>query len=166
MKTKSFIALLAVAVILGGAIGGALGGGIAIGKSQGRQEARQELQSQIGGYYSLPSGQGNVTTGQGNFQLPGNNTGIPSGIGATVGTVEKVEGNVVTLNTRSGTVLVNIGNSTSIQKTAEGSLADISLGENIAVSGDKNEDGSIDAKSITITSGFTLPSFGGAGPSQ
>ena len=167
MKTKSFIALLAVAVILGGAIGGALGGGIAIGKSQGRQEARQELQSQIGGYYSLPSGQGNVTTGQGNFQLPGNNTGIPSGIGATVGTVEKVEGNVVTLNTREGTtVLVNVGSGTSIQKTVEGSLEDISLGENIAVSGDKNEDGSIDAKSITITSGFTLSSFGGAGPSQ
>lgn len=160
MKTKSFVTLLAVAVILGSIIGGALAGGIAIGKSQGKSEARQELQSQTGGYSSLPSGQGN-------FQLPGNYTGIPSGIGATVGTVEKVEGNVVTLNTREGTtVLVNIGSSTSIQKTVEGSLEDISLGENIAVSGDKNEDGSIDAKSITITSGFTLPSFGGAGPSQ
>jgi hypothetical protein len=152
--------LLAVAVILGSIIGGALAGGIAIGKSQGKSEARQELQSQTGGYSSLPSGQGNV-------QLPGNYTGIPSGIGATVGTVEKVEGNVVTLKTREGTtVLVNVGSSTSIQKTVEGSLEDISLGENIAVSGDKNEDGSIEAKSITITSGFTLPSFGGAGPSQ
>ena len=59
-----------------------------------------------------------------------------------MGTVEKVEGNVVTLNTREGTVLVNIGSSTSIQKTVEDSLEDILPDENIAVSGDKNEDGS------------------------
>ena len=150
MKPKSFVTLLAVAVILGSIIGGALSGGIAIGKSQGSQTV-----------------QDSSTTGQGNVQLPGNYTGIPSGIGATVGTVEKVEGNVVTLSTREGTtVLVNIGSSTSIQKTVEGSLEDISLGDNIAVSGDKNEDGSIEARNITITSGSTLPSFGGVGPSQ
>ncbi len=159
MKTKSFVALLAVAVILGIIIGGALAGGIAIGKSQGKSEARQELQSQTGGYSSLPSGQGN-------FQLPGSSSGIPSGIGATVGTVEKVEGSLITLKTSTGTVLVNIGNSTSIQKTVEGSLQDISPGQNIAVSGNKNANGSIDARNIAITSGFTLPSFGGAGLSQ
>ena len=150
MKTKSFVALLAVAVILGGAIGGALAGGIAIGRSQGSQTVQ----------YSS-------TTGQGNFQLPGNYTGIPSGNGTTMGTVEKVEGNIVTLNTRTGTtVLVNIGNSTSIQKMSESSLGDISPGESITVSGNKNADGSIEARNITITSGFTLPSFGGTGPSQ
>lgn len=156
MKPKSFITLLAAAVILGSIIGGALAGGIAIGRDQGKQASSQELLSQLS--------QSTSTNGQGNVQLPGNFTGIPSGIGATMGTVEKVEGNVVTLNTRTGTVLVNIGTSTSIQKTVEGSLADISIDKNIAVSGDKNEDGSIDAKSISITSGFTLPPFGGAGP--
>ena len=35
MKPKSFVTLLAVAVILGSIIGGALAGGIVIGKSQG-----------------------------------------------------------------------------------------------------------------------------------
>jgi hypothetical protein len=149
MKTKSFVTLLAVAVILGSVIGGALAGGIAIGKSQGGQ-----------------TGQYSSTAGLGNFQPSGNNTGIPSGIGGTVGTVEKVEGNVVTLNTSTGTVLVDIGNSTSIQKMAEGSLADISTGEAITVSGNKTADGSIEARSITITLGFTLPSFGGGGQSQ
>jgi len=158
MKPKSFVTLLAVAVILGSIIGGALAGGIAIGKSQGKQEAREGLLSQLS--------QSTSTTGQGNVQLPGNNTGIPSGIGATMGTVEKVEGNIVTLNTRTGTVLVNIATGTSIQKTVEGSLEDISTGKNIAVSGDKNEDGSVEARSITITSGFALPPFGGAGSGQ
>lgn len=148
MKRNTFITLLAVAIILGGAIGGALAGGIAIGKGQG---------SRAGQYSSLPSGQGN-------FQLPGNNTAIPSGSRATMGTVEKVEGSVVTLKTQEGTVLVNIDSSTSIQKMVEGSLEDLSSGANIAVSGDKNEDGSIDAKSISITSGSSF--FGGTGQSQ
>jgi hypothetical protein len=116
---------------------------------------------------SSTTGLGNATTGQGNSRFPGNYTGIPLGNGTTLGTVEKVEGNIVTLNTRTGTtVLVDIGNSTSIQKISEGSLADISLGENIAVSGNTNADGSIEARSITITSGFTLPSFGGGVSSQ
>lgn len=164
MKPKSFISLLIVAVILGSAIGGALAGGVAIGKSQGKQEARQTLLGQISQSTST-TGQGN-TSRQGNFQFPGNNTGIPSGIGATIGTVEKIEGNVITLNTNTGTVLVNIGNSTSIEKMSKGSLADIALGANITVSGNKNADGSIEARSITITSGFTLPSFGRAGTGQ
>jgi hypothetical protein len=160
MKRNAFIVLLVMAVILGSAIGGALAGGVAIGKSQGRQEARQSLLSQISQSSSTS------TTGQGNVQVPGNYTGILSSGRATVGTVEKVEGSLITLNTSTGTVLVNIGNGTSIQKLAEGSLADISPGENITVSGNKNADGSIEARSITITLGFILPSFGGGGQSQ
>jgi len=158
MKPKSFVTLLVAAVILGSVIGGALAGGIAIGKSQSQG-------SQTNQYSSLPSGPGN-TTGPGNFQFPGNNTGIFSGNGTTLGTVEKIEGSLITIKTTTGTVLVNIGNSTSIQKMSEGSLADILPGENITVSGNKNADGSVEARSITIVSGFTLPSFGGAGPSQ
>jgi len=158
MKRSSFIALLVVAVILGSAIGGALAGGVAIGKSQGRTEAGQGLLSQLS--------QSSSTTGQENTQSQGNYTGITSGFGATVGTVEKVEGNVITVKTSTGTILVNIGNSTSIQKMAEGSLADISTGENIAVSGSKNAEGSIEARSITITSSSTLPFLGRDGSSQ
>ncbi len=158
MKRGSFLISLIVAVILGSAIGGALAGGVAIGKSQGRQEARQTLLSQLS--------QLSATTGQGTGQSRGNYT-IISGSG-TVGTVEKVEGSLITIKTATGTVLVNVGNSTSILKTTQGSLADISPGENITVSGNKNADGSIEARSITITSGFSLPSFrfGGNGTGQ
>jgi hypothetical protein len=147
MKTKEFITLLAVAVVLGGVIGGALAGGIAIGKNQGRQEARQGSLSQ-GGQSSSTISQGNAT------QLPGNYTGIPSGASTTVGTVEKVEGNSITLTTRTGTVLVHIGNSTSIQKTCEGTLSDISSGERITVAGQQNADGSIEARNISTTAGL------------
>ena len=80
--------------------------------------------------------------------------------------MDKVEGTVITLNTRVGTVTVNVGNNTSIQKMSKGSLGDISPGESITVSGNKNADGSIEARSITMASGLTLPSAGGPGPSQ
>jgi hypothetical protein len=103
MKTKEFITLLAVAVVLGGVIGGALAGGIAIGKGQANQTSQSS----------------SLTTGLGNFQLPGNNRGIVSGNVTTIGTVDKVEGTVITLNTRVGTVTVNVGNNTSIQKMSK-----------------------------------------------
>lgn len=159
MKPKSFVTLLVAAVILGSVIGGALAGGIAIGKGQSQGSQTNKYTS------SLLSGLGNIS-GLGNFQFPGNNTGFNPGSRVTTGTVEKVEGNVATLDTSTGTVLVNIGNSTSIEKIAEGSLGDISIGANITVSGNKNADGSIDARSITIISGFILPSFGGPGTGQ
>ncbi len=150
MKPKSFVSLLVGAIILGCIIGGALAGGIAIGKNQESSQTSQ--------YSSLPSGLGNIT-GQGDFQFPGNNTGMPSGSRGTMGTVESVEGSVVTLKAQGGTtVIVNVSDSTSIQKTVEGSLSDIATGNSITVSGNKNTDGSIDATSITITSGT---SFGG-----
>lgn len=161
MKRGGFLISLIVAVVLGSAIGGALAGGVAIGKSQGRQEAQQTLLSQLSQYASLGR--------QGNTQSQGNNTtGTISGLGATIGTVEKVQSNVITLRTTTGsTILVNVGNSTSILKTTEGSLADISSGDTITVSGSANADGSIQARRITIASGFTLPSlFGGQGQSQ
>ena len=164
MKTKSFVTLLVVAVILGSAIGGALAGGIAIGKGQGKSEARQTCQPDRP--VSSTTGLGNGTTGQGNFQLPGNYTGILQAVEQQWAQWRRSRAICNTQHTYGHTVLVNIGNSTSIQKMAEGSLADISPGENITVSGNKNADGSIQARNITITSGFTLPSFGGAGPSQ
>jgi hypothetical protein len=74
-----------------------------------------------------------------------------AGRGGTVGAVEKVEGNVVTLNTPQGAVRVMVDGSTSIQKMGAGSLGDISAGESITVSGERQADGSIQATSIFIT---------------
>jgi hypothetical protein len=115
-------------------------------------------QSGQSGQFTPPFGRGNAT------QLPGTSPTIPSGIGATMGTVEKIEGNVITLNTSGGTVLVHVGNSTSIQKMCAGTLSDISSGERISVAGQQSVDGSINAKNIFITVRFNL--FEGGGQSQ
>ena len=133
MKQNAFVIWLAVVVVLGGVLGGAFAGGIAIGKSQGREQATQELQSQrsqlVAGLGQRGSQQGTPQPGS---SLPGGLGGF-AGRGGTVGAVEKVEGNVVTLNTPQGAIRVMVDGSTSIQKIGQGSLGDISAGESITV---------------------------------
>ena len=158
MKQNAFVIWLAVVVVLGGVLGGAFAGGIAIGKSQGREQATQELQGQrsqlAAGLGQRVSQQGTPQPGQGTPQpgssLPGGLGGL-AGRGGTVGAVEKVEGNVITLNTLQGAVRVVVDDSTSIQKMGAGSLGDILAGESITVSGERQADGSIQATSIFIT---------------
>ena len=152
MKQKNFFTLLVAIVVVGGLIGGAFAGGIAIGKSQGEERVSQELQGRFE-QFSLRFGQ------EGMPQPGTQSSGGFFGRGGTMGTVEKIEGNVLTLNTMQGTtVQVLISDSTTVQKMAEGSLDDISSGDNVTVSGERNEDGSIDATNIFITP-FITPSL-------
>jgi len=142
LKRKTFIILLAAVFVLGGVIGGAFAGGMAIGKSQGREEADQEWQNRFSGEEGAQPG----TTDPG-FQFPGGLLGR----GGTVGEVEKIEGNVLTLSTLEGTIQVMISDSTTIQKVEEGVLDNILPGDSITVSGERNEGGSIEATNIFIT---------------
>ena len=167
---NAFVIWLAVVVVLGGALGGAFAGGMAIGKSQGKETANQQLQTQLG---QLAAGrqrgtqtatlqaQGGTPTSTQATSQPQQGTpqsGLPSagglgglaGRGGSVGTVEKVNGNIITLNTPQGAVLVVVDSGTSVQKVGESSLGDISAGVSITVSGERAADGSIKATSIVI----------------
>jgi len=140
--------LLVAVVVLGGVIGGAFAGGMAIGKSQGREEADQEWQNRLGQFPSRFGEEGaQPGTADPGFQFPGGFLGR----GGTVGEVEKIEDNVLTLSTLEGTIQVLTSDSTTIQKMGEGVLADILPGDRITVSGERNEDGSIEATNIFIT---------------
>jgi hypothetical protein len=87
---------------------------------------------------------------------PGDFEGFPGG-GGISGTVQEIEGDVVTIATSAGTTDVLISGETSVQKMCEGSLSDITIGDMVTVSGSQKEDGSIEAESIFITSGFIQP---------
>lgn len=157
---KSFITLLVAVAVLGGVIGGALIGGVAIGKSQGEAQASQELQSSMSQLASrfrqtaTPQVTQQQTATPQSTPLPGSlqPDGFAGllGMRGTAGTVEKIEGNVITLSTTQGSVRVLIGENTSIQKMGEGSLSDISPGQTLTVSGERKDDGSITATSISI----------------
>ena len=86
-----------------------------------------------------------------------------------VGTIEKVEGNVVTVTTQQGPLMATIGTDSTIQVFAEGTLADLQPGARVTIIGQPGEDGTVNAVSITInpegTLGFPTGGFGGSGAS-
>jgi hypothetical protein len=150
MRQRSFITLLIVIVVAGGIIGGAFVGGMALGKSQGEEEANQDMFSQFQSHFGTEGPQ----EGEGTFQ-PGDELtegfGGLVGRGATMGTVEEVENNTITLSMAGNTVHVIVSEDTIIQKMGEGSLDDILPGTSISVTGEELEDGSIEATNIFVT---------------
>ena len=187
MSTKAFISLMVAVLVLGIVVGGSFLGGLIIGKSQepdaaasvtplpqgsglnneltlGRlreriqsgqlsqedlTQLRQQFQSQFGG--GRPGGGG----------FAGN---TPSGNGGgLIGTIEKIERNILTVNTSQGTLLATIDDDTIIRKTIEVTSVELTEGTRVTVAGARGEDGTVQADSI-----FVLPedasAFGGGRP--
>lgn len=156
---KRFGILMILAVVVGGIIGGIFIGGITLGKSQGQEEITREMQDRTSQYMSSffqSDTQSSTDDQEPAFTPP---TGAFFGRGGSTGTVEKIEGNIVTVKTMSGnSVNIVTGSDTTFQKTDEGTLNDIEIGATITVSGETQEDGSIEANSIYINPGTgTLP---------
>jgi hypothetical protein len=83
----------------------------------------------------------------------GNFTGFSNGDAGrgTMGTLTNVNGNTLILTTMQNTqVTVTISDTTTIQKTIDGTAADLTTGESLVVMGSQNTDGSITARSISI----------------
>ncbi len=73
----------------------------------------------------------------------------PAGAGGTMGTIASVDGNDVTITTQDGaTILVKASDTTLVEKTTSATVADLTVGERVVVSGSTNDDGSITARSI------------------
>jgi hypothetical protein len=155
---KRFLILLVAAVLLGSAIGGAFIGGIAIGKNQGKDEASQDLQNRVS-QFSSRFGQDNSTSGN---TVPPSGFTPPSGGGivigrGTTGTIEKIENNTISVKTADGSsVNVITSSSTTVQKMDTGSTNDLKPGDTISVSGETQEDGTIQAANILISSGISV----------
>ncbi len=155
MKTKSFILLVIGIVLIGAAISGAFIGGEAVGKSNARATANQTLQSRLNQLGQNGTGAGRQAfqqrAGQADILLPGAGGGGFGG-GGTIGTVEKIENNILTLSTQNGTkISVIISNNTTIEKMATVTIADIPAGSAVTVGGQRNADGSVQARNILIT---------------
>jgi len=168
MNTKAFMLLLVGVLVLGGSIGGAFAGGIALGKSQGETQAQTTLPTQSGSQPSsqqqfdelrqqMQSGQLSPEQldqfrqemqdqlGQGADRM-----GF-AGRGGLIGTIENIEGSTLTVNTAQGPLHATIGADTIIQMFSEGALADLETGIQVTVTGQRAEDGTVEATSILIT---------------
>ena len=81
--------------------------------------------------------------------------------GGVTGTIERVEGNMVTVETAQGPQTVIIGEDTVIQKSVAGTLEDLKEGVRIAAIGQLEDDPDAGARLIILTPEGTERGFGG-----
>ena len=193
MGTKGFISLLVGVLVLGLAVGGSFLGGLAIGKGQEVEAAtsvapvpqapsaasqvagqtdgqtlgtlRERLQSgdlsqeELAGLREQFQGQFGGGTDGGGFA---GGAGF-GGRGGLVGTIEKVDGNTVTVNTPQGALLATIGDDTTIQKTIEVPIGELVEGVRVTITGARGEDGAVEARLIFLVAEGQEGSLGGGG---
>ena len=66
------------------------------------------------------------------------------------GTVAVVNGDTLTLTTSQGTVTINISSSTTIEKTVNGTNANLGQGDFVTINGTTDSNGNLDATLITV----------------
>ena len=148
MRTSTVIGiLLAVAIVVGGA---SFYGGMKYGENrimQNPQALFEKMRGATGG--QLPARR----TGQ-----PGATDRNPGSLvaGGTFGTIKAIEGNIITLSTETQDIEVITSDSTFIQKMMAVGTEDLEIGENVIVTGSKNRDGSMEARSIRTAQGMRL----------
>ncbi len=121
-------------------------GGYMVGHRAGVQQAnvaRATFMAQRFGGQQLANGLG-----------PGNLAGgvRQGGMGAN-GTVKSIEGSTLIVTTRSGEVKVKLGQDTVVQKMAQSSLQEIRPGMRIAVTGETDSSGTVNARSVQLLPG-------------
>ena len=188
MSTKAFVWLLVGFLAVGGAFGGAFAGGVVLGKSQGDEADRNgvspqppsSLGQQASTQPDAPSldqirqriQSGDITpedAAQFRQQFQGQfGGGGPGGGGrrfadraGMTGTIERIEGNIVTLNTPQGPLEATIGEDTAIQMFAEGTLSDLLTGARITVTGERGREGTVVATSVLVIPEGGDGGFGG-----
>ena len=172
--TKTFSLFLMLALVLGVSLGGAFVGGVVLGKSQGQtsteereagrlsSEAGRQSPGQFGGDRSDRPNRGfrpggSLEQGQegsrdrlrdrADLDSDGRRFGDRAGI---FGTVERVDGDNVTVTTPRGPVTVTVGPETAIQRMVEGSLQDLKEEVRIRVIGPRDEEGNVQARAIIL----------------
>jgi len=176
MNTKSFVTLVIAILVLGGSLGGAFVSGIALGKNQeddvtlnsastqlpsgtDQQASGQLTQEQLDQFrQQIQSGEFDPENRdqfrrqfQDQFGQGGPGDLGFGGAGGLTGTIEGIEGDTITINTAQGPLQATISTDTTIQIFAEGTLTDLENGDQVTVRGQRREDGTVEATSITVT---------------
>jgi hypothetical protein len=133
------IGLIAV-VVLAAVGGGAFWAGTKVGENRVTQDQARFLRQQARGQGGqFPSPLQTPQPGQGGVQ------GLGSGV---MGTIEEVQGNTLSVSTAEGTIRVQTTDTTLIEKYLSVNVGDLKVGEQVVVSGSRNDDGSLTARSI------------------
>jgi len=101
----------------------------------------------------LPEGAQVPAPGQ--FQQRGQGTAAQFG-GGIRGTIQAIEGDTLVVNTDDGVIKVKTTDTTMTEKNMPVRVGDLGVGEMVIVSGPRNDDGSITARSIMSVRAFRL----------
>jgi len=71
--------------------------------------------------------------------------------GGILGTIKAVEGDTLVVTTEEGEIRVQTTDTTLIEKSMAVDVGDLEVGEQVVVSGSQNDDGSITARSIRVS---------------
>ncbi len=191
MTGKSFMLLIAAVVALGVSIGGAFVGGIALGKSQDAEASQvaafppapsggfpqsdgtgEESESLTQILQRIQSGEATreeLSEFRQQFQGGGFGgggfRGGDFGSGLT-GTIDAIDGNVITVDTPQGPLQATVTDETTIQTFSVGTLEDLLQGLRVTVIG-RPAEGTVEASSILLlpegAEGFFGGGFSGRG---
>ncbi len=116
-----------------GEMEGALGGQLGDLTPEQMQRLRQQLQRRLGGEgVPLERGQGTQATDRAGLQ----------------GTLEKIDGDQITVNTPQGPLTVRINEETTLALFNQGSVDDLKIGERVLVTSRRSDDGTVKAISV------------------
>jgi hypothetical protein len=142
---KNSLVLTIILVILIGI--GSFFGGMKYGQSQRRSAFGQFANSNISGQRGLTNG-----------------NRVGNGFRPINGDIINSDANSITVKMSDGsTKIVIVSGSTSINKAAQATIADLTTGQKVAVFGQTNSDGSVTAQSIQLNPIERLP---GGNPNQ
>lgn len=165
MNNKPFVVALMSAVVVGGVLGGVFAGGVVYGKGLAPAAPKTSTLTPTLGTnaQASPTAPAGGSQGAGLGVRLGGSTGA-QGSGGIAGTIEKIEGDVVTITTAQGTVQAKLDATTTYQKvlTSTGALADVQPGTRVQVVGQRAEDGTVTARMVIVTAG-DIPMMGRQG---
>lgn len=120
----------------------------------------------FGGYeyrnYRLRQTGGIVSTGNGTFRFMGRNgqngAGATTGRNGFFGSILSIDNNGITVKLQNGSSkIVLFGSNTTYSNTVSATRADLKTGENVAVFGTANSDGSVTATNVQLNPEFGRP---------
>jgi hypothetical protein len=158
---KKWLIPVIVVVVIAVAVGGFFGGrATAGGGSPTLEQATARLQSATPQemQQALQNGRGSGSNGAPGF-FGGN--GARAGGGAVAGTIVSADSSSITVKSENGsTKIVLVSGSTTVAKTQPGTMADLTPGQTVIVTGTSNTDGTVTATRVQV--GATLPNIQGA----
>ena len=158
MKTWMIVVVIVAVVVIGA---GTFYGGMRYGENRVLKDPTALLRSmgtQGGGGFpggaDLPGRDGQLPSGQAPSGQPVQGQDGQTR-GGTMGTIESIEGDVITLSTANGSVEVRTTSTTLVEMFTSVPLNELKVGESVVVSGSQGDDGTITARSIqSMRGGF------------